>query len=1076
MIAWFTRNGVAANLVMLLLVTGGIASYLTVKRELFPQFSLDIVTVRVPYLGASPEEVEESVVVRIEEAIQGVDGIKEISSSAQEGYGSVTATVDKGFDIAKIKDEIKTRVDAITTFPVDTERPIVDEPLIPKEVIRVSVFGDASEREIKKIADRVRDELVELDGISQVEVQGVRDYEISIEVSENTLRNYNLTFDQVVQAVRGSSIDLPGGLIKADGGEISLRTKEQAYVGNDFRSIVLLTNPDGAKLTLGEIATIKDGFADQDIITKFNGKLAAIVLAKEVGDENPLEISKQVYEYVEEANQKWVPDGVQLEAWSDSSFYLQGRIDMLVENGVAGFILVLLTLAIFLRPSLAFFVAIGIPVSFLATIAIAPAVGITVNLLSLFAFILVLGIVVDDAIVVGESVFTEFQNGGPGVESAVRGAKLVSMPVTFAVITTAVAFVPVFFLPGMIGKFMYVVPMVVIPTLMFSLVQSKLVLPYHLSLCNVGDKGGRESLNALSRLQRRFSDGMERFIKNKYMPLLSKALKFRWLTLSIFISALMISFALVILGVVRFVFFPNVPSDYIFLELKMAEGTPIFETRKAMTRIEAALEEISSEQIDLGNIDPVKNKALFLGYSVLAGGPGPAAFNSGGNIGSMILELSKAELRDSNADEIARKWREKVGEIPGARKLNFVSNASGPVGLPVDIRLTGRDFKSLKAASLEIQDELKQFEGLLDIRDTYAEGKRELKMTLKENARSLGISANDLGRQVRYAFYGAEAQRVQRDRDDLRVMVRYPKEERESLGNLESMRIVAPNGARIPISEVADVEYGVGYPSIARLDRQRIINVQADADKNVVNSDKIAIALYGKYPGDPNSILSSVLEKYPGVTPIKGGEAKDMEESIPAMIGGGVLVLVLIYALLAIPFKSYLQPLIVISVIPFGIGGAIYGHLFNFQNFGTPQDLSLLSLLGIIAMSGVVVNDSLVLVERINRLRREGMPLFEAVHVGGSQRFRAIILTSITTFVGLVPILMEKSLQAQFLIPMATSLAFGVLFATFITLLLVPSAYLILEDIVALFKWWWRGLRRLPKEPEPSMELAREET
>lgn len=1054
MIAWFTRNGVAANLVMLILVFGGIASYLTVKRELFPQFSLDLVTVRVPYLGASPEEVEESVVIRIEEAIQAVDGIKEISSTAQEGYGAVTATINKGYDLAKVKDDIKSRVDAIISFPVDTERPIVDEPLIQKDVIRVSVYGDASEKEIKKISERVRDEIVELEGISQAEVQGVRDYEISIEVSEFKLRNYDITFDQVVQAVRSNSLDLPGGLIKAEGGEISLRTKEQAYVGADFQNIVLLSNPDGGKLYLGDVATIKDGFADQDMITKFNGKPAGIILVREVGSENPLEISKLVYEYVENASKTWLPDGVKLEAWSDSSFYLQGRIDMLLDNGLIGFILVIITLTIFLRPSLAFFVAIGIPVSFLATIAIAPMIGISINLLSLFAFILVLGIVVDDAIVVGESVFTEFQKNGPGVESAVRGAKLVSMPVTFAVITTAVAFIPVFFLPGMIGKFMYVIPIVVIPTLLFSLVQSKLVLPYHLSLCNVGDKGGRENLNIFSRWQRRFSDGLERFIQNVYMPTLDRALKFRWVTLSVFVAMLIVSFALVASGAIRFVFFPNVPSDYIFVELNMAEGTPLSETRKAFTRIEDALTEISEEETAKGFIDPVKNRAAFLGYSVLAGGPGPASFSSGGNVASIILELSKAELIDSNADEISQRWREKVGEIPGARKLNFLSSAAGPVGLPVDIRLTGRNFRDLKSASMEIQEELKQFEGLLDIRDTYAEGKRELKVTLKDNARSLGLTSADLGRQIRYAFYGAEAQRVQRDKEDVRVMIRYPKEERESLGNLESMRIVAPNGSRIPISEVADLNYGVGYPAISRLDRQRIINVQADADKNVANTDAINAALYGKSPDDPDSILGRVLAKYPEVRSLKGGEAKDMEESIPAIIGGMLLVMILIYALLAIPFKSYLQPLIVISIIPFGIGGAIYGHFITFQ------DLSLLSLLGIIAMAGVVVNDSLVLVERINRLRSEGMSLFEAVHVGGSQRFRAIILTSITTFAGLAPILLERSLQAQFLIPMATSLAFGVLFATFITLLLVPCAYLILEDFKALMNRWWRRFTR----------------
>ncbi|MCH6257599.1 efflux RND transporter permease subunit [Puniceicoccaceae bacterium K14] len=1053
MISWFTRNGVAANLLMLLLIIGGAASYFTMKRELFPQFSLDMVNVRVPYPGASPDEVEESIVIRIEEALQGIDGIKEMNSVAQEGYGSVSITVDKGYNLSEVKDDIKTRVDAIPSFPEEAERPVIDELLIQKDVIRISVFGDASEKNIKKIADRVRDDLVALDGISQAEVQGTRDYEISIEVSEDRLRQYGLSFNEVVQAVRENSLDVPGGLIKSAAGEIQLRTKEQAYLGEDFEKIVLLSSSDGGQVTLGQVATkIDDGFAEQDIVTMFNDKPAAIILVTEVGNENPLEISQLVYDYVDDAQASWVPNGIELEAWSDSSFYLQGRIDMLVKNGIVGFILVLFTLAIFLRPSLSFFVAIGIPVSFLATFAVAPFIGITINLLSLFAFILVLGIVVDDAIVVGESVFTEFQKNGPGPESAIRGTHIVATPVTFAILTTIVAFFPVFLLPGTIGKFMAAIPLTVIPTLLFSLVQSKLVLPYHLSLCSVGDKQGRENLNFFSRFQRKFSDGLERFIKISYAPKILTAIRYRYTTLATFIAFLILMVAFVSMGLVRFVFFPNVPSDYIFMELSMAEGTPLSETKRALDRIEKALSDISQEEIDNGSQDPIKNKGAFLGYSVVSGGPNASAFSSGSNIGSIILELSKGELRDSNADEISKRWREKVGEIPGARKLTFLSSAAGPVGLPVDVRLSGRDFKVLKTASLEIQEELKQYEGLYDIRDNYSEGKREIKVRLKDSARSLGLSAADLGTQVRNAFYGAEAQRIIRDKEDIKVMVRYPREERESMVNLENMRVRAPNGATIPLLEVADIEMGVGYSSISRLDRNRTINIQADANKNVLDSDALTKALYGKKPGDPDSILGRITSKYPGVTPIKGGEAKDMEEAVPAMLGGAALVIVLIYTLLAIPFKSYSQPIIVISVIPFGVGGAILGHLITFQN------LSLLSMLGIIAMAGVVVNDSLVLVERINKLRADGMSLNEAVVIGGQQRFRPIILTSITTFVGLVPILLERSLQAQFLIPMATSLAFGVLFATFITLLLVPCAYLILEDMKRLVTNAWKSI------------------
>ncbi len=1050
MIAWFARNGVAANLLMLVIMLAGGLALFTVKRELFPEFSLDTVVVRVPFLGASPEEVEELVVIRIEEALQGLSGIKEMTSTASEGVGSVAVTVNKGYSVAKLKDEIKTRVDAIPSFPVNTERPIIEEILIQKDVLRVSVFGNASERDIKRIATRVRDELVELPEISQAVVQGARSYELSINVSENALRRYNLTFDQVVEAVRANSLDLPAGAIKSEGGEILLRTKEQAYDAQDFSSIVLLATPDGGKVYLSQVAEIDDSFADEDVATTYNDQPAAIVLIREVGNEDPLKISKAAHRYLETARQSWLPEGVQLEIWSDASFYLQGRIDMLLTNGAMGFALVLVTLAVFLRPSLAFFVAIGIPASFLATLALAPLLGISINMLSLFAFILVLGIVVDDAIVVGESVFTEFQKSGPGVESAIRGTTLVSTPVTFAVLTTIVAFVPIIFLPGTMGKFMGVIPIVIIPTLLFSLVQSKLILPYHLSLCHVGDRKGRSQLNPFSRFQRSIADGLERFIEKAYRPALARAIAWRYYTVAGFFLVLALSAALVVSGVIRFVLFPSVPSDYIIATVEMVEGTPAAQTAAAVERVDSALERIRREDTQAGRSDPVKGKAILLGSGGTPGGPGAGgSSSSGGNVGSLILELSKSELRDSNAEDIATRWRSLVGEIPGAKRLTFVAQASGPVGLPVNVRLTGRDFSALKAASLEIQDKLRQVQGFLDIRDTYSQGKSEIKISLKDNARSLGLNASDLARQIRNAFYGAEVQRIQRDREDVKIMVRYPKNERSSLGYLEQMRIVAPNGARIPIAEVADIEVDTGYPTITRVDRKRVVSIEADADKEALTSDEINRIVY-------QDIVPAVLQGYPSVNVARAGEAKDLAEIVPVAIVSFVMVIVTVYALLAVPFKSYLQPFIVISVIPFGVAGAILGHLYNFQ------DLSILSFLGITAMAGVAVNDSLVLVERINSLRAGGLSLADAVATGGRQRFRAILLTSLTTFVGLAPILRETSLQAQFLIPMATSMAFGVLFATVVTLFLVPAVYLILEDIKWVARLWWRGLLRRP--------------
>lgn len=1051
MIAWFARNGVAANLLMLLIVVGGVASMLLSKRELFPQFSLDAITVSVPYLGAAPEEVEEAVVIRIEEAIQGIDGIKEVQSTAVENMGVVAVMVQKGYELSKVKEQVKTRVDAITTFPEETERPIIEEVLINRDTIWISIFGNTDERSLKEMAERARDEIVEIPGISQAEVQGVREYEISIEVSEHTLRKYGITFDEVVAAVRGASLDLPGGLIRAESGEIQVRTKEQSYRGEEFESIVLRQLPDGGKLLLSDVAKVVDGFSEQTLITRFNGKPCSMILVQEVGRENPLEIADLVYDYVENARKQWVPEGVEMVAWGDSSFYLQDRLDLLINNGLIGFGLVFLSLALFLRPSLAVFVAIGIPISFLGTFALAPFIGLTINLISLFAFILVLGIVVDDAIVVGESVFTEYQKNGPGVDSAIKGTHRVATPVMFAVLTTMVAFTPVFILPGLIGKFFYMIPLVVIPTLAFSLVQSKLVLPYHLTLCHVGDKKGRDQLNLFSKVQRAFSDKLEEFIQNIYTPFAQKMIHFRYLIAAGFIAIMILSIGLVGAGWVRFVQFPNVPSDFIMVELEMAAGTSIEETEQVMNLVESKLMEVADLEEQRTGFNPIKHRGIMIGYSSTGGGPSVGSYSSGSNLGSVIVEMAKSELRDSSAFEVSKKWRELIGEIPGARRLIFHASASGPVGLPVNVRLTGRDFDTLKAASLEIQERLKQYDGLFDIRDTYAEGKQEIKIHAKENARSMGITAALLGSQVRSAFYGAEAQRIQRGKHDVRVMVRYPEQERKSLANLQKMRIRTPDGREIPISEVAELEYGYGYPGITRIDNKRVINIQADADKDVANPTDINKELY-------DTVLPEILEKYPGVTPVKDGEAKDFEELLPALLGGIIFVLIAIYALLAVPFKSYVQPLIVLFVVPFGIAGAILGHFVTFQ------ELSILSFLGIIALTGVVVNDSLVLVDYINYLiREEGMPMHEAVWKGGVARFRAILLTSVTTFVGLIPILLERSLQAQFLIPMATSLSFGVVFATFITLILVPCSYLILEDMDRILKFlfggWVKGMK-----------------
>lgn len=1034
MIGWFARNGVAANLIMLVVIVGGFASLMVVKRELFPEFSLDTVLIRIPYLGAAPEEVESGVILRVEEALQGVDGIKELRSTAAEGMASIAVEVRKGASLTRVKDDIRSRVEAIPHLPEATERPIIEELLIQRDVIWIAVFGAASEHALKEVAEKVRDEITRMPGISQAFVRGVRDYEISIEVEENALRNYNMTFDEVVAAVRRGSLDLPGGILRSSSGEILLRVNEEASSAADFGEVIVRSSADGAVLRLKDVATLVDGFTDTPLITTFNGAPAALVLVREVGDENPLLISSAVNAYVADSNVTWLPDGLSMQTWGDSSFYLRDRLRMLISNGLIGFLLVLLSLSLFLRPSLAFFVAIGIPVSFLGTFLIGPYVGISINLISLFAFILVLGIVVDDAIVVGESVFTEFQKSGPGVDAAIRGTNLVSVPVTFAVLTTIVAFLPVFFLPGQLGKFFFSIPMVVIPTLLFSLVQSKLVLPYHLSLCKVGDRSGRDQLNPLSRVQRRIADSLETFITFRYQPVLKVALKWRYLTVAGFIGLFLILIGFMGAGWVRFSPFPTVPSDFIQVFLKLPEGTPIQSTQAALDRISTALDSVVEEDVEADRGNPILQQAQFVGFDPT---------QSGSNFGFVFVELTKSEVRDSNAKEVSDRWRSAIGTIPGARELTLNADAGPPSGLPVDVRLTGPDFSQLEASSELIKERLAAFPGLRDIRDTFSEGKQEVKIKLKPAADLAGIRVEDVASQVRTAFYGAEAQRIQRGRDDIRIMVRYPITARQSIADLERMWIPTPDGRSVPISEIAHLEWGTGFPTISRIDRQRVIQIQANADKEIADFNQINDSLYGS-PDSTTSILQEVQGRFPSVKLVKGGEAKDWEETREALFGGIIFVMLLIYALMAIPFKSYLQPLIVMCVIPFGLAGAIIGHLVTFQA------MSILSMLGVIALTGVVVNDSLVLVDRINRIRREEpeLPLIDCLIQSGMSRFRPILLTSLTTFAGLIPILLERSLQAQFLIPMATSLGFGVLFATFVTLLLVPCAYAILEDLV----------------------------
>ena len=876
MIRWFAQNGVAANLLAGIVMLAGLFVAANIKLELFPQLELDLVQIRVPYPGAAPEEVESGIVELIEDRIQDVEGIKKITATATEGFASLLIEVARGYDAGAVNDRIKLRVDAIDNFPTEAEEPLVEELLIRNEVISLAICGDTEPRTLKAIAELIRDELANQEQISQVDIMGIAAFEISVNVSERALRRYALSFDDVVQAIRRSSVDIPGGSIKSIGGEILLRTSGKAYSGAAFEALPLITTQDGAVVRVRDVAEVVDGFVDEPLITEFNGQRAVLLRIFAVGDQNALDVAERVQHFAESIEQQ-LPAGVQVEPFRDFTYYLKGRLQMLIENGLYGLLLVFLILTLFLRPSLAFFVMLGIPISFLGALLLLEPLGISINLASLFGFILVLGIVVDDAIIVGESVFTQFQrHGGPGVAASVAGTHKVSIPVTFAVLTTIVAFLPILTIPGFLGKFFFPIPVVVIATLIWSLIESKLVLPYHLTLCRVGGHD-RERLGWLRRQQRRIADALERFVEQRYRPVLNWAIHFRYATVALFVGLLMIMFGMLAGKHIPFVFFPEVPSDYIVAKLVMPEGTPIELTSRAIDQMQRGLDQLSEETEQQGFGQPFQNAVVTLGGQPFEGSGGPLGATSGAaqaNLAEIAVELVKSEARAGggaiaalSAPNLANRWRELIGPIAGSKELSFSANAAGGVGMPIDIQLSGHDFEQLRAAADKVKAQLATYEGLFDIQDNYSSGKREIQLQIKPAAHALGLRQSDLGRQVRAAFYGVEAQRLQRGRDDIRVMVRYPPEERRSVHNLEELRIRTAGGEAVPFAAVADLNITDGYSAITRVDRRRVINITADADKAVAQLDLIKADLKGRdylFAAGPLRELETRLRRLPG--------------------------------------------------------------------------------------------------------------------------------------------------------------------------------------------------------------------
>lgn len=1030
-IAWMTNNRVAANLLMLILLVGGALLGAEIKREIFPETALDRVEVQVSYPGAAPADVESSILLKIEEAISSLSGIKRISSRATEGMGSVTAELLEGEDVNILLQEISAEVDRISSFPEDALEPNVYKIDNRSQVIDLILAGNQPEATLRERVEQIRDELLAIDGITQVELQGVRDPQIDIEVPEAELRRHNLSFDQLAQKIAAFSVDLPGGAIRSPAGDVLIRVDQEGSTAQDYAQMPVLTTADGRILRLGEIAAIRDGFVDDERMAFLDGQPAAGVKVYRVGDQDPTEIADKVRNYVERTRLS-LPDGLQLAVLDDRSEMLASRVDLLRRNAALGLVLVMLVLGLFLDLRLAFWTTMGIPISFMGALVFLPMTDVSINMISLFAFILSLGIVVDDAIVVGENIYSHRQMGKSYARAAYEGALEVAGPVIFAILTTVIAFMPMFFIGGMMGKFIIAIPTVVITILLVSLIEALFILPAHLS-------GGprrppRGPLAIIDRGRRFFAEGLERFVEGPYRRLIDWCLEWRYLSVATLLVILLCIGAIAGAGKLPFTFMPKVDADTIRAQVELPYGTPVAQTMQALERLETSADRMLNEIADRTGARIEKYRYAQVGSFSGGGGPVAMGGSSGAHLAEVSIHLRASDERTVPSAEVVRAWRNQLGAVPGATSLSFHANLAS-FGSPVEVALSHRDPQVLEQAAADVRAELATYDGISDIMDSYQPGKYERQFELLPSARLLGLTTADLARTLRGAYYGSEALKIQRGRDEVRIMVRYPQSDRHSLESLEHLWLRNAQGDTIPLLQGARLISARGYSQIDRLDQRRVISVSADVDETRTNSTEMVAALQ-------RAFLPELKERYPGLHYQMEGETRERRESLGDLGKGFALALLGIYALLAVLFRSYTQPVVVMCGIPFAVIGALIGHLLM------GYDLSMMSLFGILALSGVVVNDSLILIDFINRRRREGMQMLVAVREAGMRRFRPILLTSLTTFFGLLPMIFETSTQARFLVPMAISLGFGIMFATAIILILIPCLYAIQDDIL----------------------------
>jgi len=1027
-IAWMARNPVAANLLMVMVLAGGVIGLTRVKQEVFPEFDLDLVQVSVAYPGASPEEVEQGIVLAVEEAVRGIDGVKRVVSTSNEGLGLVTAELLISADPETVLADAKAAVDRITSFPEEAEKPEVSSLAIEIQVISLIISGDQSMQTLQGIAERAREDLLALDDVTRVEVSGVRPLEVSLEVPREALEAHGLTLDEVARQVTAASLELPGGGLDTAGGELLVRMDDRREQAHEFGDVVLRSGANGAAVRLADIATITDGYADTDQAVFFEGQPAVQVTAYRVGDETPMQVAGAVREYAETLRGE-LPASVSLDIWADDSQLLRGRIDLLVGNARIGLFLVVLVLALFLNLRLAFWVSLGIPISFLGAFFFMSGFDLSVNMITLFAFIVTLGLVVDDAIVVGENVFEKRRKGMKGVDAAVAGAREMVVPVSFAILTSVAAFAPMFFVPGVNGKVFSLIPAVVVLVLLFSWLESFLILPAHLA--HSRDEAPRSRIGrAVARVQGAVARGLAWHTQRVYRPALEFALRFRYAAISIAVALFIVTVGALVSGVVPFTFFPKLEGDLISVAARLPYGSPVERSQAVQLELERA---VQATIADMDAREDVRGVFTRLGEGPLQRGPREV----GGHLVTVEVELVPSEEREFTTAAFADAWSDEVAELTDVESLVFNASTGPGSGAAVDVRLSHPDTAVLAAASTELTATLFSYEDLINVTNSYSSGKPQLDFSLLPEAHELGLNSGEVARQLRSAFFGAEALREQRGRNEIKVMARLPEDQRGSEFDLQQMRIRTPSGGYVPLAYVASFERGRAPTAIFREDGRRNVNVSAELATGVKSSRDVLTSL-------DDEVFPDLREAYPGVAVELVGEQREQGEVFAALGGGYLLALLAMYGLLAVPFRSYAQPLIIMSAIPFGLVGAVAGHVLM------GYELSVISIFGIVALSGVVVNDSLVLIDTVNRRRREGATAHEAVVFAGQRRFRPILLTSLTTFFGLAPMIFETSVQARFLIPMAISLGFGILFATFLVLAIVPSLYMVLEDVKGL--------------------------